>query len=395
MDGYEMTLNGNKFKITKSRIIEAFEQTTKTDWTNLPGPEPYHVIVFNGEEKPVKAVFRKIFGTNDFITLDAERALKNLNFEIKIYDTAAVYIMPIGSEDAVNHMNNTLLNKVDKQIILEKGVTINEDLYEENKINVWGLIPGPQNTKQWQRFKPHDIIIFVPSKYNLIVTEILETTKSKDLANTLWGIDKNGQTWELIFFIKILGIIEKDKRSFLNELGYSEKDQLMGNRKITDRFIPKYQSVENFLSLNLEAVVSPESFSDDIATQAVENVLPSRLSKEERLEHLKELAQKALQDRSRDYVEVNGKRIKRKTILVAFVKERDNNTCEACGFTFKKKDGENYVEVAHIKPLSEGGPDDPENMVALCPNCHKKLDKGDEKARNEVIEALRKNGVNV
>lgn len=138
MDGYEMTLNGNKFKITKSRIIEAFEQTTKTDWINLPGPEPYHVIVFNGEEKPVKAVFRKIFGTNDFITLEAERALKNLNFEIKIYDTAAVYIMPIGSEDAVNHMNNTLLNKVDKQTILANGVTINEDLYEENKISIWG-----------------------------------------------------------------------------------------------------------------------------------------------------------------------------------------------------------------------------------------------------------------
>ena len=306
-----------------------------------------------------------------------------------------VYIIPIGSENAVNNMNNTLLNKVDKQSILANGVTIDENLYEDNKINVWGLIPGPQNTRQWQRFKPHDIVIFVPSKYNLIVTEILEITKSKDLANTLWGIDKNGQTWEMIFFVKILMIIEKDKRSFLNELGYSEKDQLMGNRKITDRFISKYRSVENFLNLNLEIAVSPESFSDDIATQTVENVLPSRLSKEERFEHLKELVKKALQDKFRDYIEVNGKRIKRKTILVAFVKERDDYKCKACGFTFKKKDGENYVEVAHIKPLSEGGPDDPENMVALCPNCHKKLDVGNEKARNEVLEALKKNGVNI
>ena len=373
MDEYEITLNGNKFKITKAQVVKAFEQTTNVDWINLPGPEPYHVIILNGEEKPVKAVFRKIFGTNDFITREAERVAKNLDFEIKIYDIADIYIMPIGSEDAVNHMNNTLLNKVDKQTILANGVTINEDLYEDNKINVWGLIPGQQNTRQWQRFKPHDIVIFVPSKYNLIVTEILETTKSKDLANTFWGIDKNGQTWELIFFVKVLGIIEKDKRSFLNELGYSEKDQLMGNRKITDRFIPKYQSVEDFLNLNIETAVSSESFSNDIATQAVENVLPSRLSKEERFEHLKELVQKALQDKSRDYIEVTGKRIKRKTVLVAFVKERDNNTCKACGFTFKKKDGESYVEVAHIKSLSEGGPDDPENMVALCANCHLKL----------------------
>ena len=33
--------------------------------------------------------------------------------------------------------------------------------------------------------------------------------------------------------------------------------------------------------------------------------------------------------------------------------------------------------------------------IAVCPNCHKKLGKGDEKARSEVIEALRKNGVSV
>lgn len=59
------------------------------------------------------------------------------------------YLMPIGSRDAVNHMNNTLLNSVDKQIILEHGVTPQNN-YENDKINVWGLIPGPQNTKQWQ-----------------------------------------------------------------------------------------------------------------------------------------------------------------------------------------------------------------------------------------------------
>ena len=51
MDEYEMTLNGNKFKITKAQVIKAFEQTTKTDWINLPGPVPYHVIVFNGGRK--------------------------------------------------------------------------------------------------------------------------------------------------------------------------------------------------------------------------------------------------------------------------------------------------------------------------------------------------------
>lgn len=32
-----------------------------------------------------------------------------------------------------------------------------------------------------------------------------------------------------------------------------------------------------------------------------------------------------------------------------------------------------YLEVHHIKILSHGGSDSVENVVALCPNCHKKI----------------------
>ncbi len=307
-----------------------------------------------------------------------------------------VYIMPIGSEDAVNHMNNTLLNKVDKQTILSHGVNLPESLFEDNKINVWGLAPGQRtnqpNVRQWQGFNRHDIVIFVPSKFNLIVTEILWTTRNKGLAETLWGVDKNGETWELIFFVKILGIIEKDKRSFLRELGYSEKDQLMGNRRITDRFFSKYISIDNFINQHLENSISPEYLSDEIATHVVQDGIGGKSNR--RKEYLEKLMEKALNENSRDYIEVNGKRIKRRAIFVAYVKERDGYKCKVCNFTFKKKDGENYVEVAHIIPLYQGGLDHPDNMVSLCPNCHKKLDLGDEYVRKEIIDVLKSKGLN-
>ena len=35
-----------------------------------------------------------------------------------------------------------------------------------------------------------------------------------------------------------------------------------------------------------------------------------------------------------------------------------------------KKDGTPIFQVDHIIQLSEGGPDQPDNMIALCPNCH-------------------------
>ena len=58
---------------------------------------------------------------------------------------------------------------------------------------------------------------------------------------------------------------------------------------------------------------------------------------------------------------------------------RDNFTCQKCG-TFHAfqnihgvflpiDDGE--LEVHHIQPVSEGGGDEPENLMTLCKNCHK------------------------
>ncbi len=64
--------------------------------------------------------------------------------------------------------------------------------------------------------------------------------------------------------------------------------------------------------------------------------------------------------------------------------------CQICDFTFQKRDGTYYIEAAHIIPLKDGGTDAPENIVILCPNHHKMLDEGDEKARHSVLAGLRK-----
>lgn len=38
---------------------------------------------------------------------------------------------------------------------------------------------------------------------------------------------------------------------------------------------------------------------------------------------------------------------------------------------FRRLDGEIFLEVHHIIPLSEGGEDTVANAEALCPNCHR------------------------
>lgn len=59
--------------------------------------------------------------------------------------------------------------------------------------------------------------------------------------------------------------------------------------------------------------------------------------------------------------------------VVAEVLHRAKGKCERCGALapFLRRDGTPYLEVHHIKLLSQGGDDTPENAQAQCPNCHR------------------------
>lgn len=67
--------------------------------------------------------------------------------------------------------------------------------------------------------------------------------------------------------------------------------------------------------------------------------------------------------------------------VIAWVLEEAAGNCEHCGAPapFKRKDGEPFLEVHHVRPLGEGGPDTTENTAACCPNCHRRLHFDPEK----------------
>ncbi|SNS03221.1 5-methylcytosine-specific restriction enzyme A [Methylobacillus rhizosphaerae] len=53
---------------------------------------------------------------------------------------------------------------------------------------------------------------------------------------------------------------------------------------------------------------------------------------------------------------------------------RANGTCEACNSPspFIDSNGNGYLEVHHILRLADDGPDEPQNVAAICPNCHRR-----------------------
>lgn len=108
---------------------------------------------------------------------------------------------------------------------------------------------------------------------------------------------------------------------------------------------PEYDADRNLRSLTLE----------ELRNLALDRAPPSA-SEEERRENVQ----------------------RRSEAVKEYVLRRANGICEGCGeeAPFTTNGGRPYLEAHHIRRLSDGGPDHPRWVVALCPNCHRRVHYG-------------------
>lgn len=92
--------------------------------------------------------------------------------------------------------------------------------------------------------------------------------------------------------------------------------------------------------------------------------------------------------------ETSGSTFVRNPIVIELRRRRADYCCEQPGCNWKgfAPDGSDpFVEVHHIHPLAEGGPDTLHNTAALCPNCHRAAHYAvDRSDRRRALEALRR-----
>lgn len=82
---------------------------------------------------------------------------------------------------------------------------------------------------------------------------------------------------------------------------------------------------------------------------------------------------------------------KRELDVKEWIIKNAQGKCECCGIDgFIKEDETAYLEVHHLRPLSENGSDTPQNVVALCANCHRKLHyaKNKKEVRKGLIKKI-------
>jgi len=94
-------------------------------------------------------------------------------------------------------------------------------------------------------------------------------------------------------------------------------------------------------------------------------------------EELERKALKATENPTKVIVETP--QYRRSLYISEFVKRKAKGICQDCHKQapfVNKNTGEPFLETHHITPLSQGGKDSMENVIALCPNCHRKRHYG-------------------
>ena len=83
-------------------------------------------------------------------------------------------------------------------------------------------------------------------------------------------------------------------------------------------------------------------------------------------------------------------------MVLAWILMHAAGVCECCSEAapFARADGTPYLEVHHVQPLAEGGPDTVDNAVALCPTCHRAVHHARDRRdrRNQLADRVRIRG---
>ncbi|MGA2385924.1 MAG: HNH endonuclease [Candidatus Bathyarchaeia archaeon] len=128
--------------------------------------------------------------------------------------------------------------------------------------------------------------------------------------------------------------------------------------------------------------------ADKSVTQQIEleKEILRDLTGEKRKKLIEEL--KALTPSMSQQVVINGKTYDRDNKTIVALKILRDFKCQICGNSILKKNGEHYVEAAHIRRKSEKGPETPDNILVLCPNHHKEFDLGNRNLINHSAERI-------
>lgn len=312
---------------------------------------------------------------------------------VKKFNNGNKSLDPIHIFASFNYFNISLKKRKNKLKFFYKILDINENIIDEYDLNVFECFPHPNITHivaNRDIFSQREIWRFFNkvienkdfSKYfNSLKNDSWYGIKVRSLTIFMFWINSNKYIpldKNTISLLKHYKIITNTPNSYKNYILLTDRTKYYNNnicRSIAiyalgedknDKFLTKDDEKE--VELFLKNKLLDTRNLDELLKEFHNNLKKSiKNSSEERKKRLERASKKAMK------INVTTTYRKRNPDVVAEVLVRANGICECCKkeAPFYKSDGTPFLEVHHIKFLSEDGDDSVENAEALCPNCHR------------------------
>ncbi len=237
---------------------------------------------------------------------------------------------------------------------------------------------------------------------------VIKNQPSEDIIND----KKDSKQTDTVYYdysIKETNIIEKNTQFLLDRFGLSEREQevfySLVKKTEQDRIIvlkeldrKKGQDRRKILNKKIEEI--ERTLDEELSGKSerykktISNIIKYQIEKlREEIKYLykKDAYEIEMKDNSTNKSILNPEKnsltekvntkivsstiYERDSQVVRMAKSKAKGYCQLCKkyAPFSDKNGKPYIEGHHIKWLSEGGEDNINNVVALCPNCHKKM----------------------
>lgn len=160
---------------------------------------------------------------------------------------------------------------------------------------------------------------------------------------------------------------------------WDQKNNIFENRNIGEGIWgvvgDKFHQYEEISSTNKKK----DSKKDDSIFEKIKKEI-KKITKPKKIEKESNSSNQMSSELDDDLKLIVTKKVTLNEELASEIKERANGKCEYCGQeTFKDDQNKNYLEVHHITFLSNGGEDQKDNLIALCPTCHRRAHSSSDK----------------
>lgn len=152
-----------------------------------------------------------------------------------------IILQPTSNKIAYEHYVDTIEHAVPIETLKRH---VDDRIYEKiaaqypnGHAYVWGVMNGVKdvNKKKWEKIARGDITLF-SKKGGIFASAVTTLTlHNKKLAQELWGVDKNGNTWENIYLLEDVKNICIPYKKLNMILGYKENNVIQGFSVLDDK----------------------------------------------------------------------------------------------------------------------------------------------------------------